>query len=201
MIQTNDPAIVRSARSFVRGLCLNELSPGILDRLSKIYRPPRNVVGVRTQSRKKNRKFTPILPRVHLAQLRLMELPEGSEVVEEKGRRVARKRRKYGRGYIVDDFSWTGKCESIQEGDKVIQVIKDDHGTRFVIAPGDVLHRRAWRRMNRPTITFFYVERPDKRRVRLEKLTRRLGYGAKKRLKRGGIVGGEFAERLLAIWS
>jgi hypothetical protein len=41
VVQTNDPGLVRSARTFVRGLCLDELSPTTIDHLDAIYRPPR----------------------------------------------------------------------------------------------------------------------------------------------------------------
>jgi hypothetical protein len=179
MIQTNDPAIVRSAKSFVRGLCLNELSPGILDRLSKIYRPPRFLTAKKSWRHKKNRKITPVSPRLLLAQLRQAQPPEESEATEEKGLGVARKRRRHGSNYRVDSSWWTGESK-FREGDKVIQVIKDERGRRFVDPPADVLHKRSWHREPRPPITFIYFEQPDKRRIRLGNLARRMGRGARK---------------------
>ena len=119
----------------------------------------------------------------------------------ETGRRIAKSRRKHRRSYVFDDFWWTGKC-SFQEGDKMVQVVKEIDGRRFVDPPADVLYRRTWHRANKPPITFVYYEHPDKRRVRLEKLAGRLGYGAKKRLSRGGIVRNPaLSEKLLAAWS
>jgi hypothetical protein len=41
LVRTSDQAVVRSAKAFVRNLCRDELSPGRLDRLQKMYRPPR----------------------------------------------------------------------------------------------------------------------------------------------------------------
>src|ERR1700738_4827401 len=41
VVKTSDQAVVRGAKDFVKGLCLDELSPGRLDRLQKLYRPPR----------------------------------------------------------------------------------------------------------------------------------------------------------------
>jgi hypothetical protein len=102
---------------------------------------------------------------------------------------------------VFDDFWWTGKC-SFQEGDKVVQVVKEDDGRCFVDPPADVLYRRTWHRANRSPITFVYYEHPNKRRERLDKLARRLGYGAKKRLSRGGIVRNPaLSEKLLAAWN
>jgi hypothetical protein len=46
-----------------------------------------------------------------------------------------------------------------------------------------------------------FLELPEVRRIGLEKLARRLGYGAKKKLSRNGLVRNqEFAEILLANW-
>ena len=47
MVRVNDRAAVRSAKLFVQSLCSNELSPGTIDRLQKIYRPPRLMGGAR----------------------------------------------------------------------------------------------------------------------------------------------------------
>jgi hypothetical protein len=174
------------------------LSPGTLDRLGKIYKPPRFFAN--TTRRKKNRKVMPILPRLLLAQLKEEKPPQESEDVEEKGMRVAQKKSRHGRSYVIDDFWWTGKC-SFQVGDKVIQVTEDERGCYYIDPPADVLHRRSWHRANRPPITFVYFEHPDKRRIRLERLARRIGYGSRKRLKKAGIVRDpDFAEKLLAIW-
>jgi hypothetical protein len=51
-------------------------------------------------------------------------------------------------------------------------------------------------------VTFVYVEGPDVRRISLDKLARRLGRGAKKKLQRGGLVRNRvFADELLASLS
>lgn len=69
-------------------------------------------------------------------------------------------------------------------------------------APADVLHTRVWRRRNGREVTFVYLELPDVRRVGLEKLAAHLGRGAKKNLRKNGIVRDEdFAEKLLANWN
>jgi len=72
--------------------------------------------------------------------------------------------------------------------------------SRLVDAPGDVIHTHNWRHGNR-RIMFVYLELPMVRRIRLEKMARRLGDGAKKKLFRNGLVrNSEFAENLLENW-
>src|SRR5258705_7884650 len=41
VVKTSDQAVVRGAKGFVKEMCLDELFPGRLDQLQKIYRPPR----------------------------------------------------------------------------------------------------------------------------------------------------------------
>jgi hypothetical protein len=82
-----------------------------------------------------------------------------------------------------------------------IQILEQADGRRLIDAPADVLYTRAWKG-KRWLVTFIYLEHPDVRRTRLDKLARRLGYGAKKKLHRGGLVQDRaFAEKLLANWS
>jgi phosphatidylserine/phosphatidylglycerophosphate/cardiolipin synthase-like enzyme len=41
LVKTSDRAVVRDAKSFVKGLCLDEMGPDRLDKLQKLYRPPK----------------------------------------------------------------------------------------------------------------------------------------------------------------
>ncbi|ACE99669.1 hypothetical protein Rpal_1127 [Rhodopseudomonas palustris TIE-1] len=196
VVTTSDRAVVRSAKTFVRDLCLDEVGPDRLDKLQKIYRPPQVPGGGTVPEVSRTR-----LPRLRLAQLRPIDAPEGSEATEEKGLKVARSRRKRKRGYIVDSFWWPGKCP-YYEDDKVIQVTEYAGGRRLIDAPAHVLHTRLWRGRNGREATFVYLERPDVRRVSLETLAKRLGRGAKKNLHKNGIVRDEdFAGKLLANWN
>jgi hypothetical protein len=199
VVKTSDQAVVRSAKTFVRDLCRDELSPGRLDRLQKMYRPPRVPGGTRARG-KTTPKPRQTMPRLFLAQLKLKDIPEGSEGASEQGMKIAKSRRKQGRSYVLDDYFRVGK-NIIREGDKVIQILERPDGSRLIDAPADVLYTRLWKGSRYP-VTFIYLEHPDVRRVRLDKLARRLGYGAKKKLHRDGLVRDrEFAEKLLANWS
>jgi len=140
------------------------------------------------------------MPRLFLAQVKLKDMPEGSEGASEQGMKIAKTRRKHGRSYILDDYFTIGR-NIIQEGDKVIQVLERPDGSRLIDAPADVLYTRPWKGGRYP-VTFIYLERPDVRRTRLDKLARRLGYGAKRKLHRHGLVRDRgFAEKLLENWS
>lgn len=196
LVKTSDRIVVRSAKTFVKGLCLDEMGPDRLDKLQKLYRPPQVPGAGPSPKRERTR-----LPRLRLAQLRLIDAPEGSEATEEKGLKIAQSRRKKKRGYIVESFWWPGKCP-YYEDDKVIQVTEYANGQRLIDAPADVLHTRVWRGRNGREVTFVYLELPDVRRVSLETLAKRLGRGAKKNLHKNGIVRDEdFAEKLLANWN
>jgi hypothetical protein len=199
MVRTTDPGIIRSAKSFVDSLCLDELSPSTLDRLQKIYRPPRRPKGARSNRRKATRNTQRDLRRLFLTQLVRGEPPAGSEAAQEKGLQTAKSRRKHGRTYDLQDFHWGGNA-LFRRGDKVIQVIKEDDGRRLIDAPADIIHTHRWQRNGR-RVMFVYLELPKVRRIGLEKLARRLGYGAKKKLHRNGLVRNRgFAEALYENW-
>lgn len=198
VVKTSDQAVVRGAKAFVKDLCLDELSPGRLDRLQKLYRPPRVPGG--GPPKPFTRKRPSELPRLRLAQLKPVAPPEGSEATLEKGMAVAESRRKQKRGYTVDNFWWTGRCP-FRERDKVVQVTEYPNGRRLIDAPADVIYTRTWRRNGRE-VTFVFLELPDVRRVSLEQLARRLGYGAKKKLHKSGIVRDQvFGGKLLGNWN
>jgi hypothetical protein len=87
-----------------------------------------------------------------------------------------------------------------QLDDKVIQVIREEDGRRLIDAPGAIIHMHRWQRNGR-RVTFVYLEMPKARRISLEKLAKRLGYGAKKKLQRNGLVRDpEFSEALYKNW-
>jgi phosphatidylserine/phosphatidylglycerophosphate/cardiolipin synthase-like enzyme len=106
MIRTTDHGIVHSAKSFVDGLCLDELSPGTLDRLQKIYRRPRLSKGMKPKRGSAVTRNTQAdLRRLFLTQLVRHEPPKGSEAAQERGLKAAMSRRKHGRTYEVQDFN------------------------------------------------------------------------------------------------
>lgn len=200
VVPTTERHIVRSAKNFVQSLCLDELSPSRLDKLANIYMPPRIPGGGGHKNKAPQRRPQSTLPRLFLAQLVMKDPPEGSNDAYQKGLLVAKSRRKHARTYVLDDFSW-GKTSLFRPGDKVIQVVEEGRNHRLIDAPADVIHIRKWSGNGRHA-TFVYVELPDVRRVRLDKLAKRLGYGAKKKLHKNGLVRDRvFTEKLLGNWN
>lgn len=201
MVQTTNRKLVGDARAFARTLWRNELTPGAIDRLVRLYRPPR-MQGNLPQSQihsSESRKVSDNLPRLFLTHLVRGDTPTGSEAAEAEGLRDARRQRKHGRTYVLQHFNWSGDAP-FRKGDKIIQVVNEGGGSRLIDAPGDVLNTRTWKKQNR-SVTFVYLELPRVRRIRLEKLSRRLGYGAKRKLLRNGLVRDRgFKENLLSRW-
>jgi hypothetical protein len=200
VIRTTERHIVRSAKSFVQGLCLDELSPGRLDKLAGIYRPPRMPGGGRRPADSPRRRSHSALPRILLAQLTMKEIPYGFEEAEATGLSIAKSRQQNKRKYKVDSFWWTGVCP-FREKDKVVRVTELIDGRRLIDRPSDVIYTRT-KVKDGKRVTFVYIEGPDIRRISLDKLARRLGRGAKKKLQRSGLVRNHiFADELLASLS
>ena len=152
-----------------------------------------------SKRRKATRTIQTDLRRLFLTQLARGKAPAGSDAAQEKGLQTAKSRLKHGRTYVLHDFFWAGNAP-FRRGDKVIQVIKEEDGRRLIDAPADVIHTQRWQRNGR-RVMFVYLQLPKVRRISLEKLARRLGYGAKKKLHRNGLVRNrEFVDALYENW-
>lgn len=200
VMETTDRDAVKAARTYIRGLCLHELGPEELDRLSKLYKPPRLKGGRRKRGKKASSQTRPDLPTLRIAQLVLKDPPAGSEEAQEEGERAAKSKRKKRTTHVLEDIHWHGRKCPYHRGDTVLQVVNQGNGQKLVSPPANVIHTKPWRR-NNMRVTFVYLEVPKRRRKRLERLAKQLGYGAKKRLGRGGKVGDQaFAERIRSAW-
>ena len=195
-LQTEDRAIIRASRNFVRRMCLSELTPRALDRLQKLYRPPRTH-GSRKRSRAPH-GATPDLPTLRLVQLEVEAPPRETRLTLKTGLREA-KRKKRHRDYIYDYF-WLDENSFQRPGEKIVQVTQES-GNRFLVSPpAEIIHLRKWAR-GRRQITFVFFEYPKMRRISLETLAKRIGYGAKKQLHRNGLIrNAVFKEKLLAAF-
>jgi len=198
VVATTDREAVMTARQFVRKLCLAELGPEELSRLQSMYRPPK-ITGIRSGSPRSSKpKVKPEFPRMMLAQLEPRERPKGSESAEKSGRAVAKKHQERPRKYVLEDFWWSGQCP-YKPGDIVVKVMREAKGRRMVSPPGKVVYMRRWHGKTK-ACDFVYLELPRRKRMALDRLARRLGPGAKKRLLRRGQVSAHFAEGLLAAF-
>ena len=201
VIRTTEPRAVRAARSFVEDHCLYELSPTVLKRLSKLYRPPRIPGG---KSNGPNPPLgDPTLPRLFLAQIFREDWSEREQGQHAAGEVVAKKYRKHPRSWEQDSFSETGECK-YQRGDVIIQVTEEDDGKFFVSPPGNVLHVRRTRGSGNRQKSFVYLEIPNRRRRELKVFARSLGRAelSPKWLCRNRLVRDPaFVQALLKNWS
>lgn len=197
LLRTTDREAVKGAREFVRSLCLEELGPEELQRLQKIYRPPRLPGGKRIASNGRPRRVKAKYSGLRIAKLRLIDYPRGSESAAEEGLVAAKAKRDKRSTHHVDEYCWTGG--TFLRGETVVQVLDEGNGATFVSPPGRVIHTKNWSN-GRRRCTFVYLEVPNRRRVRLDRLAQRLGRGSRKRLQRSGHVKSDFAEQLRQAW-
>lgn len=199
-IRTNEPSVVRAARQFVLEHCTYELTPTVLKRLAKLYRPPQVPGGKRGKRRVKETSQHPTLPRLLLAQLKLVvSWSERDQKSHDSGLTVAKKRREHPRSFELEGFRLAGKCPYVR-GDVVIQVIDEGNGRVLMAPPGNVLHVRTRLYGNRQ-VSFVYLERPARRRRQVKTMAQALKC-TQKRLCRDGVVrDGAFAQDLLTIWA
>jgi len=200
VVRTTDPSVVRAARNFVQDHCLHELTPTVLKRLLKIYRPPIVPGGKRGKKVAKETFRRPTLPRLLLAQLYLQVWTERDQAMHDAAWVVAKKRRVHPRSFELESFRHTGKC-NYQRGDVVIQVTDEGGGRVLVTPPGNVLHVRA-RHDGKKQVSFIYLECSAQRRRPIKNFSRTLGRDTLKRLRRGGVVRDPaFAQALLRAWA
>jgi hypothetical protein len=194
-LRTTDRKAVSAARKFIDDLCLRELGPETIKRLGRLYRPPRFPGGA-GRRRRTPEGPRPELPRLLLAQLEVGEPPAGSESTLEKGRSVAKTRRKHGRAHVLEEFFDLGPL-AYRRDDTIVQIVDESDGSMLVYPPGNVVHVQKWSR-GAKHCTFVYLERANRRRVRLSRLAKQLGRGSRKRLQRDGVVHNRaFAAQLL----
>ncbi|MEI6072013.1 MAG: phospholipase D family protein [Verrucomicrobiae bacterium] len=200
VVRTTDPTAVRAARQFVQDHCLHELTPTLLKRLAKLYRPPLLPGSKRGKRSTTDSSKRPTLPRLLLAQLVPEEWDERDQATHDTGFTVAKKRREHPKSFELDSFRYTGKCPHAQ-GDVVIQVLNEGKGKFLISPPGNVRYVRTRLDGNR-RVSFVYLERPARKRRSLKSLAMKLGYGSQKRLKNEGVVrDAAFAQALLNLWT
>jgi hypothetical protein len=199
VIRTTERHTVRAARQFVHQHCLHELTPTVLKRLAKLYRPPIVPGGKPGKPKQAMTSKRPSLPRLLLAQLHLEDWSERDQALHDAAMFVAKKRRERPRSFELESFRQTGKCEYLR-GDVVIQVTDEGSSCVLVTPPGNVLHVRTRRDGNRQ-VSFVYLERPARRRQQVKSLAQALGC-TQKRLRRNEVIrDSSFAQALLSPWA
>ena len=196
VLLTTEPETVARARQFVKGLCLHQLTRELVGELEKIYRPPHFPGGAVKGQRK-----SILLPTLRIAHCQMVDLTEQEQRVNEKGIKIAKKRRQHRQNYVINSFIWPNSCPYVYR-DKVIQVTDEGANDIFVSPPGNVLYVRRFKTRRGRQSAFVYVERPDTKRRRWQAVTKEVGKAATESLIRGGIVRNQaIAQKLLEIWA
>jgi hypothetical protein len=198
VIHTTEPSVVSDARDFVKEYCLHELGPETLKGLAAIYQPPKG--GGRGPGPKDPSSVHPTLPRLLTASLTLVDMSEQDLKLEAKAKGVAKKRRKHPRSWQMDNFRYIGKCP-FAEGDKVIQITDEGHDRIMVAPPADVIHVHPPEQQGNTTVTFVYLERPERKRRQLRAFARSVGCAQSKLRCNSVIRNPAFKQALLKAWS
>lgn len=199
MLRTTERGAVKAARAFVRDLCKEELGPEALKGLQKLYRRPKLPIGQKQRRPRDSRNVQAKYSGLRLVSLELCAYPEGSESANEQGRREAEARRRHRKTHELEEFRWHDN--SIKKNEAIIQVVDVHDGRSSLVSPpGIVTNTKKWSN-GRQSCTFVYLEVLNRRCTRLNKLAKRLGRGAAKRLKRSGRVASDFANKLRDVWS
>jgi len=196
VMRTTERETVRAAKNYVRGFCLQELGSESLNRLKQLYREPR-FPGGKKRRRKQAGRLRAEFSKLRIAKLIIGDPPKGSELAEEQGQKFAESKRKHRRTHFLDKFQWNNN--SFRRGESVIQVVEERDGRSLVVPPGEVINTKDWSN-GRQSCTFVFLEVPSGRRMRVNKLAKRLGRGASKRLRRSGWLRSDFAERVRRLF-
>jgi hypothetical protein len=188
VIRVSDAAMIRATRGFVEGLCLEPLGPKELERLQKLYRPPRFVPG---QNKKSGPK--PQFSALRIAPTTAHNISDKLAKAFETERKEARKKRRHHRGFDIEEIYWSVPCP-LRKGQLIIQVHKNAYG-RTVSPPGHIIHTSSYRE-GKIRKTLLFVELP---KYEWEPLSR-FGKEEKKILSRGGIKSQSTTKKLLAFW-
>ena len=200
VVRSTDSRVVNAAKQFIREHCLRELSPSMLKALLKIYRPPRVPGARRGKPANKRGTIAPVLPRLFVARLELVDWSDNDEKIHEKGLAEAQQRQQHGRDYRIESFRLTSR-PPYRRYDVIVQVTDEGSGNILVSPPGNVLHviRRS---KGARSVWFVYLECAVRRRRPLSSVARAIGYGAKRKLGRDSMVRNPvFAQALLRQWA
>lgn len=182
VLETEDRAIVKECRQFVRSLKGEFVSKGYARRMQQLYRPPRFASG--GGKRKRMRSIEPVHSPLWIVPLERISPDQHQLEHADVGRPQARKLLRFPRRSVVDEFFWDGfdLLGRLAVNDIVIQVTNETD-RRMVSTQGRVLHIERYRegQIRRGVV---FLEIPKRlRRKNLNAIIARLGLDAKFLLK------------------
>ena len=139
-ILTNDSAVVRRAREFIRPLCTEPVRPEYLQVCKKAYTRPQ--FGGK-KGGPKPRQQRSRHAKLWLAHLREYYIPDSEHDRYEKGEVKAEKLIRNPKGTEIDNFNWPVKpkmADELEPGDWIIQSLTYKDKTTVVYPPGQLLY-------------------------------------------------------------
>lgn len=195
IVKTNDKQAIEDAKAFIESHTGKiEMGEEQLNRLSKMYNPPKNM-GVRNPSSKSLQKEK--APSFQVVKLKNITLSEQENEQVEIGAADAKKHRINKSRHSVDDFILDGKVNLIK-GDIIMQIV--DEGNNVYVTPaGTLIHMRNWSN-GKKNKTCCFVEIPNKRRKNINVLKKQLSAKTFKLINRNGRKNKAVAEELISLW-
>ena len=192
VVRVRDTELVGEARRHIQDLCKAPLYYSDLDRLEKLYRPPRRPGG----NRKAGTSRRPAKDRYFIAQISEEDIEDECIEALAEGQGAARARRER-RGTLIDEF-WRNGEMPYRTGDMVIQVFKTKGGAMWVYPPGKIIYRHVVPR-GRGFKTIAHLEYPNRPRRRLDTVQGKLARKDRRRIEKDSMVGNnQFRASLLA---
>jgi hypothetical protein len=193
VVRVRDPSVVAAARRYIHRLCTAPIQGRHLQRLARIYRPPRQS-GEGKRNAESGRR---VKPRVFLAQVTEGEIaPEYQEALD-KGEREARARRE-DRTSTIESIWWHRKFP-YEMDDTVIRVFKTRNNATYVCPPATVVNRKVVPQGKCP-MWIVYLETPTRPWKRIKTVKNRLPKSERERIDEDRrLPDDEFRARLFEI--
>jgi hypothetical protein len=171
--------LVGKAKTFVKSLRGEQVTPEFAGKMAKIYRPPK--FGGRGLRKSGKIGDTPIHAPTWVVQLEPGKRTPEARFAEKKGRAIARRGLRSSSRFEVDDFDWEGNRfdKRVNQGHLVVQVLEASSGHFLVSPPERVLHVKRYRTPDRKQGYLVFLEKPLRRRRKtLKRLRQILGKSA-----------------------
>lgn len=203
VVRSTARQLVGKAKTFVKSLRGEQVTPEFAGKMAGIYRPPKFGGGSRKPEKIMN---TPTHAPTWVVQLEPGQRSQEAKIAEKKGRTTARRSLRSSNRFEVDDFDWEGDRfdERVNQGHLIVQVLETGPGHFLVSPPERVLHVKRYRTPERKQGYLVFLEKPLRRRRKtLKRLRRDLGKSAS--LLRPGsnlakLTDAKFIHRLHQLW-
>lgn len=184
-VQLGGKGAIAEARAFVKELAITPLGVRYLEKLQKLYRPPRLPGGKRRSSNPEP---------LRIVNLVMDSWDEEEERAAAKAHEAATKLK--APKWILEKFGWDGAWRDVAQGEQVLQIV-DEGGTVWLEPPGHVLAVVPVKGAKKVMVA---IEVPPKNRKRLSVVRHRLAPATRSRIKRNGRVNADDARVLRALW-